>query len=166
MQLRNASVDSLADGVLTLSFAQTGFAKGFLTGGYDKVLSEVLAEMFGASPAITTSVGAPVSTAPDLQTGTGPSDSPPAAQRARTRRAADHESDTSASADGPTGASSRGNAGAPQRGNARAIAGRPPAARAADEPGSGDLPAPDALTGTDLIERELGGRIIEELGGP
>jgi len=164
MQLRNASVDSLADGVLTLSFAQTGFAKGFLTGGYDKVLSEVLAEMFGASPAITTSVGASVSTA---QTATGPSDSPPTAQRARTGRAANHESDTSASADPPTGANSRGNAGAPQRGNARAVARRPSAARAADdEPAAGDRLAPDALTGTDLIERELGGRIIEELGGP
>jgi hypothetical protein len=29
-----------------------------------------------------------------------------------------------------------------------------------------DQPAPDAVTGMDLIERELGGRVIEEIGGP
>ncbi len=40
-------------------------------------------------------------------------------------------------------------------------------ARADDnEPAPGDRPAPDVLTGTDLIERELGGRIIQELDGP
>ncbi len=40
-------------------------------------------------------------------------------------------------------------------------------ARADDgEPAPEDLPAPDVLTGTDLIERELGGRIIQELDGP
>ncbi len=34
------------------------------------------------------------------------------------------------------------------------------------EPAPGDLPAPDVLTGTDLIEQELGGRVIQELDGP
>jgi len=142
MQLSNASVDSVADGVLTLSFVQTGFAKGFLTGGYDKVLSEVLTEMFGATPTITTSVGAPAG-------------SPP-------RSTAPDSSDSSAAQPNP-----RGSAAAPQRPSPRGASRRPERASAADnEPAPGDLPAPDALTGTDLIERELGGRIIEELGGP
>jgi hypothetical protein len=35
-----------------------------------------------------------------------------------------------------------------------------------NEPAPGDRPAPDVLTGTDLIERELGGRIIQELDSP
>ncbi len=42
MQLSNASVESFADGVLTLAFAQAGVAKGFVTGGYDKDLGQVL----------------------------------------------------------------------------------------------------------------------------
>ncbi len=33
------------------------------------------------------------------------------------------------------------------------------------DPEPSDLPAPDMLTGTDLIERELGGRVIQELDG-
>ena len=59
MQLSNASVESFADGVLTLAFAQAGIAKGFLTGGYDKDLGQVLADMFGLTPVIRTSVGDP-----------------------------------------------------------------------------------------------------------
>ena len=42
MQLSNASVESYADNVLTLAFANAGMAKGFLNGGYDKHLSKVL----------------------------------------------------------------------------------------------------------------------------
>jgi DNA polymerase-3 subunit gamma/tau len=64
MQLSNASVESFADGVLTLSFAQAGVAKGFVTGGYDQDLGQVLADMFGMTPTITTSVGEPTSTGP------------------------------------------------------------------------------------------------------
>jgi hypothetical protein len=37
---------------------------------------------------------------------------------------------------------------------------------AESEPEPTDLPAPDVLTGTGLIERELGGRVIQELDGP
>ncbi|MGH3301329.1 MAG: DNA polymerase III subunit gamma and tau, partial [Streptosporangiaceae bacterium] len=58
MQLSNASVSSFEDGVLTLDFAHAGTAKGFLTGGYDEVLGQVLAGMFGVTPRIATSVGA------------------------------------------------------------------------------------------------------------
>jgi hypothetical protein len=36
---------------------------------------------------------------------------------------------------------------------------------AGSDPEPSDLPAPDILTGTDLIERELGGRIIQDLDG-
>ena len=57
MQLSHASVESFADGVLTLAFAQAGIAKGFVTGGYDKDLSQVLSDLFGVTPTIRTSVG-------------------------------------------------------------------------------------------------------------
>jgi hypothetical protein len=36
----------------------------------------------------------------------------------------------------------------------------------ADGTDPGDEAAPDGLTGMDLIERELGGRVIEEIGEP
>jgi DNA polymerase III subunit gamma/tau len=159
MQLSNASVDSLADGVLTLSFAQAGTAKGFLSGGYDQVLSEVLAEMFGVTPTITTSVGTAV--------GPGRSEEPVrSAEPPSTGRASNDRSETSASATRPAGPARRDGARLPQQqATGRGAARRPPSA-AENEPEPSDLPAPDALTGTDLIEQELGGRIIEELGGP
>ena len=43
---------------------------------------------------------------------------------------------------------------------------RSPGPAASSEPGHGDHLDADALTGPDLIARELGGRIIEELDGP
>jgi DNA polymerase-3 subunit gamma/tau len=168
VQLRNASVDSLTDGVLTLSFAQAGFAKGFLTGGSDKVLGEVLTQMFGVTPAIATSVGAPVSKPADPQPGPEPSDAPQrTAGNARAARAADDEPDGVAPERRAAGLGRRDGGGAPQQAGSRSGPRRPTSPAAADnEPGPGDLPAPDLLTGTDLIERELGGRIIEERDGP
>jgi DNA polymerase-3 subunit gamma/tau len=155
MQLSNASVDSITDGVLTLTFAKTGTAKGFLTGGYDQVLSEVLAEMFGATPTITTSVGTP-------------SDSPPRpAGHVTTSQPVDHDPGRNAASGRPAEPGRRDHASRPpQQGSTPAAARRSaPAATTDNEPAPGDLPAPDALTGTHLIERELGGRVIEELGG-
>jgi DNA polymerase-3 subunit gamma/tau len=158
MQLSHASVGSLADGVLTLSFAQPGTAKGFLSGGYDKVLSEVLTEMFGVTPAITTTVGAPAGVGTDLQTGTGPSASPP--------RAAPPGGHPPMTPQDPRPGTPRESRAGGTPGQARGVVRRPaPSAAADNEPASDDLPAPEALTGTGLIERELGGRIIEELGG-
>ena len=49
-------------------------------------------------------------------------------------------------------------------GRGRPSGGLASAADAEAEPG--DQAAPDALTGTDLIERELGGRVIEEIEKP
>jgi DNA polymerase III subunit gamma/tau len=155
IQLSNASVESYADGVLTLAFAQAGFARGFQTGGYDQDLGEVLAAMFGKAPQIKTTVltgGPPMAgTRAAAEPGAGPS-SPPHHER----RAAEPPADR---------------AGRPRSAN------RPPQAavtRAQDparsaaaeaEPEPSDIAAPDGLTGTDLIERELGGRIIQELDG-
>jgi DNA polymerase III subunit gamma/tau len=66
--LRDASVHSLSDGVLTLNFVREGDAKGFAGGGHDRVLARVLQEMLGISPQIRTVVGAPDAGAPAGQT--------------------------------------------------------------------------------------------------
>jgi DNA polymerase III subunit gamma/tau len=272
MQLSNASVESFADGVLTLAFAQAGVAKGFLTGGYDKDLGQVLADMFGMTPIIRTAIG----TARDSGAGAGPgysssagptadTDTPPADELGRRDAARSEQADSrSAGNDGPppphasaqhastrAGSANSGsaNSGSANSGSARSAstgseAGRTapvqastaptstasgrtapastasgrtapastasgrtapastargriapastapastasgrtapastasgrtvpghtgPAGAADNEPAPGDAPAPDMLTGTDLIERELGGRIIQELDGP
>jgi DNA polymerase-3 subunit gamma/tau len=167
MQLSSASVESLADGVLTLAFDKAGVAKGFLTGGYDKDLGQVLADMFGVTPTIRTSVGTPLGSGPDPDMGTGPSDSlPRPAGSATPPRRAGHESGRAAPASQPGGPGRRGDDRPQQQASSRAAASRPaPAAATDNEAAPGDLPAPDVLTGTDLIERELGGRVIEELEG-
>jgi DNA polymerase III subunit gamma/tau len=204
MQLSNASVESFADGVLTLAFAQAGVAKGFLTGGYDKDLGQVLADMFGVTPTINTSVGTAVdSHSPDG--GPGPASAPqrPPAERATAPRPADSDpgqpqgAGRAAPPDRPADPGRGGGAGRSPQASARSGSARPvsassvsarpvsassasagsasadtasarrAAARIADnEPAPGDPPAPDVLTGTDLIERELGGRVIQELDGP
>jgi DNA polymerase-3 subunit gamma/tau len=55
--LGNASVETLADGVLTLRFDREGEAKGFSASGYDRDLVQVLQGMFGISPHVRTVFG-------------------------------------------------------------------------------------------------------------
>ena len=179
MQLSNASVVSLDDGVLMLAFANAGIAKGFLTGGYDKVLGQVLADMFGVTPRITTSVGGDRATGtPPVSSGGSRDSGRPAVARpggddgpgeGAGEDVAAAPADRSARQADPRAGAARQAAGgerAPAR-RADPPGGRPrtaPAARAArDEPRPDDGPAPDVLTGSSLIERELGGRIIREL---
>jgi hypothetical protein len=143
--LGNATVDSLADGVLTLAFAQAGTAKGFLTGGYDKDLVAVLTAMFGITPHVRTALlanGGGHSQDRELETGTGP----PGPRPPRPAAAA--------------GAEPPGPRPVPPRRP------RPPEPDPGDVPDPGDRPAPDNLTGMDLIERELGGRVIAETDVP
>ena len=81
--LSNATVESLADGVLTLAFAQAGVARGFLTGGYDKDLSAALSALFGITPRIATTLGPGGSPPPDAGPGPRPASPPPASGRAQ-----------------------------------------------------------------------------------
>jgi len=167
IQLSHASVSAFEDGVLTLMFAQPGTAKGFLVGENDKVLGEVIADLFGVTPRIATSVGpsggqpsgpvpapgqsapanggpAPVPTAENLQRGLSAADGPRSGLAGR-----------------PVEDARQRRSGRP----ARSAPERAPATRN-HEAEPDDQPAPDLLTGSDLVERELGGRIIEELDGP
>jgi DNA polymerase-3 subunit gamma/tau len=150
MQLSNATVESFADGALTLAFAQAGVAKGFMTGGYDKDLSQVLDALFGLTPVIRTAVvdaGHPAPAAP-AGPGGGPAGSP------SRQPVADPASPDQPSARARAEQSARDRSQRPE----------PAAAAAAEaDPEPSDPPAPDVLTGSDLIERELGGRVIQEL---
>jgi len=176
IQLSNASVESYVDGVLTLAFAQPGFAHGFQTGGYDQDLSQVLAAVFGKAPQIKTTVlaggtpaggtpagvgpagsGAPGRSRPDVAAGTAPSSSQPARQR-------ENRGEQAGGRRGDYPGDDRGGRPRANRASQPQAAGRPPVTDGGD-PEPSDLPAPDMLTGTDLIERELGGRIIQELDG-
>ncbi|MFZ0044579.1 MAG: hypothetical protein WAL16_02000, partial [Streptosporangiaceae bacterium] len=157
IQLSNATVDSFSDGQLTLAFAQAGMAKGFVAGGYDKDLGQVLADLFGLTPQIKTVVVTAGAAGADIGAGTGSSPPPPARQPE--------------SRGTPSPADGNGDRGAPRRSQpAGSQQDRPPgpvlAQDAESEPEPTDLPAPDVLTGTGLIERELGGRVIQELDGP
>ena len=166
MQLSNASVESFAEGVLTLAFAQAGIAKGFTAGGYDKDLTSVLSSLYGLTPHIRTAVVGPGASGPATGAGTGPVPSPPSPPA---ERRGSSPGDDGAARPRPASASpasaSPASAGSPgDSGRARPSGGR---AYAADnEPEPTDAPAPDVLTGTGLIERELGGRVISELDGP
>jgi hypothetical protein len=170
MQLSNASVESFADGVLTLSFAQAGVEKGFVTGGYDQDLGQVLADMFGFTPTITTSVGGDTARP---EAGPRPVHGAAEPERPGAGAAADGEpkganSETKAAGrSGESGTATRSPQASARLASGKTAAARSRPARAAEiEPTPGDPPAPDALTGTDLIQRELGGRVIQELDGP
>ena len=159
MQLSHASVESLADGVLTLAFAQAGIAKGFEGGGYDRDLAQVLTQLFGVSPQIRTSVTTAGSSGQDFQPGTSSSASPPSAgPQRRGEPPADGQASQPHARRSPRAGAQAGQTGSRPGWDAPA---------AADHgPDPSDLPAPDMLTGTDLVERELGGRVIQELDGP
>jgi DNA polymerase-3 subunit gamma/tau len=158
MQLTNATVASFEDGVLTLAFDKPGTAKGFLVAENDKVLAGVLADMFGVRARISTSVASS-----EVQGAAGVSGGPPSS-RGGERPAAPKS--------GAGGERRQGGPAASRTGGQSVGGGQPehPAqgagSGAGSEPGHGDHLDADGLTGTDLIARELGGRIIEELGEP
>jgi DNA polymerase-3 subunit gamma/tau len=184
IQLSNASVESYADGVLTLAFAQAGFAHGFQTGGYDQDLSQVLAAMFGKAPQIKTTVlpggglpggglaggglaggrlpggGSAGGSHPDTAAGTAP----PSSQAA-------HQPEKRVELGGRPDANGASQSRAARRPRQTAVTNQQddPQSRssraAGSDPEPSDPPAPDMLTGTDLIERELGGRVIQEFDG-
>jgi DNA polymerase-3 subunit gamma/tau len=162
--LGNATVDSLTEGVLTLRFAKEGEARGFTGSGCDQDLSRALQAIFGTAPQIrTTAGGSGASSASRRPAGSGGS--------------GDYRG-TAPGAAGPDRSEPQGQqAGASQQaGAARPAPARPqePPARPGDDfpddpgphesgPGGQDSGS-ESLTGMDLIERELGGKVIEELG--
>ena len=150
VQLNSATAESLQDGVLTLRFAQAGAATGFTARGSDQDLAGVLGQLLGISPRIraVADPGAPrerrdpssESAGPDIEDSARYATPPPAQATA-----ADEEA-----------------ARPPRPEAAPAPPSRPRPARP-EEPDHDDS-ATTALTGVDLIQRTLGGQVIEEIG--
>jgi DNA polymerase-3 subunit gamma/tau len=139
MILSNASVHSLADGVLTLRFSRDGDLKGFSTSGCDADLKRVLSTGFGLNVGVHGISGA---------------DAPPSLPNAASVPDAASPASTPDPAEPPR-----------RRDPTPQVAGPPPAdAYEPDEPDdAGPPPGPPELTGMDLIQRELGGQIIREI---
>ena len=150
MLLSNASVLSLADGILTLRFPRDGDLKGFSVSGHDAVLKRVLSAGFGLNVTVK---------------GVAGGDAPAAAPGARPGRPG-----PSNPAPGP----SRQSPAPPPEFAPADPAGyhdEPPDDMPPDEMPP-DEPSPDdravrttELTGMDLIQRELGGQVIGEIEG-
>jgi DNA polymerase III subunit gamma/tau len=186
-QLIDATVDTLQDGVLTLKFAHVGTATGFSARRTDEDLGQVLKKMLDISPRIRaiadTAPGGTAGAAHGgraVRGGGGPGagsrepgpaagqDDPgpaPAGETAAGRKGARAEDSV---LNVTVAATTAGNA-AVASGSARTAqpdadqAGPPPVAQA-DPEGPGHDPAASALTGVDLIQRTLGGQVIEEIG--
>jgi DNA polymerase III subunit gamma/tau len=144
MLLRNASVLSLEDKVLTLRFPRDGDLKGFGVSGHDAILKRVLSTRFGLDVAVKGVVGTDPGTSPARSA--GPASPGPAA----------------ASPGPAVPARSRPRHDAPPPGEFPAEE-FPPDDLPPDEPDSDQPPARPELTGMDLIQRELGGQVIGEI---
>jgi len=152
MLLSNASVLSLADGILTLRFPRDGDLKGFSVSGHDAVLKRVLSASFGLNVTVKGVAGgdAPAG-APGVRPGSAvPARSPSRQPPAATPEFAPPEPagyDDEPPDDMPPDEMS-------------------PDQMPADEPSPDDRPVRTAeLTGMDLIQRELGGQVIGEIEG-
>jgi DNA polymerase-3 subunit gamma/tau len=177
--LASATVQSLADNALTIGFPGEGNAKGFLSSGHDAVLSQVLRQMFGISPQVRAIARAPETTvAPPARGGGGAPASPPAGRSAPARPAEPRAADGSPAAASPTSRNDAPPWDGPasewddprddedEYAEAAAVPAVPQPPPSGSGPGGRPGPAGPggALTGMDLIERELGGRVIEDPG--
>jgi DNA polymerase III subunit gamma/tau len=152
MLLTNASVLSLEDGILTLRFPRDGEMKGFSVSGHDAILKRVLSTDFGLNATIKGVAGGDAAQAGRPGTGAPASAGPPAVRR------------------NPVPAPSEA---APPEFTGPDLAepydepdDMPPGDSLEDEPSPDDRAARNAeLTGMDLIQRELGGRVIGEFEG-
>ena len=150
MLLSNASVLSLADGILTLRFPRDGDLKGFSVSGHDAVLKRVLSGSFGLNVTVKGVAGgdAPAA-APGVRPG-GPGAANPASGPSRPPVAAPPEfapADPAGYDDEPPDD-------------------MPPEEMPPDEPSPDDRAVRTTeLTGMDLIQRELGGQVIGEIEG-
>ncbi len=198
--LSSASVDSLADGVLTLRFTREGEARAFASSSYDQNLVRVLQQMFRIAPRVR-AVAGPAGrqgTAEAVGGRPGPGDPGPGSPGydGPGYRSPEHDEPwpDHPAPGGPRAGSGPADAGRGPSGGSlqdEPRQARPPGSAAAGEPppeqgraGRGaaggqrppgrDYPggAPDSVHGPgdepmsamDLIERELGGRVIEEYG--
>ena len=135
---------SLDDAILTLGFPRDGELKGFSASGHDAILKRVLKDRLGLNVSIKGVAGG------DVQTGRP--GAPAAARPPAVRRDPVPAPSESAPPEFPGPYDEPDDV--------------PPGEMSADEPSPDDRAVPDAeLTGMDLIQRELGGRVIGEFEG-
>jgi len=158
MLLSNATVVSLDDGILTLRFARDGDVKGFTTSGCDADLQRVLASAFGLNVRIRAVSG----------NDTGPGGDGLSRLNAVPARPADPgpaRMPTVASSDGAAACDSGAAARQDRPGGGELPRGPGNPASAIETPDAEDMASPGQaeITGMDLIQRELGGKIIGEI---
>jgi DNA polymerase-3 subunit gamma/tau len=148
--LSNTSVLSVADGILTLRFTRDGDLKAFGASGHDAILRKVLNADFGLTVTVKGVVGGDT---PPGAGGTTPAP-PPAPDPA--------PAPAPAAAAPPAPLAARPDSTRPgfsvRRNEPDDLPPEP------DEPSEDDAPAdgPGELTGLDLVQRELGGKVIGE----
>ena len=180
MLLGPATVESLEGGVLTVAFPKEGEAKGFASSGCDQVLATTIGTLLGLNVRVRAVVGtgtpgpgprtqprsAPQAPAPQAPVPQAPAPSatgPDAAQGGPEPAAEDPSSSTGpANQATPPSVPARGNPG--NKASSRRGAADPGPAAPEEWPDDAG-PAGDAapVTGMELIERQLGGRVIEEI---
>ena len=148
MLLSNASVLSLADGILTLRFPRDGDLKGFSVSGHDAVLVRVLSARFGLNVTVKGVVGGDVPAGASGVRAGRPGPANPASGPSRRPPATPPEfvpPDPAGYDDEPPDD-------------------MPPDEMPPDEPSPDDKAVRTTeLTGMDLIQRELGGQVIGEI---
>jgi DNA polymerase III subunit gamma/tau len=150
--LRNTTVQSLADGVLTVRFAREGDVKGFVGSECDADLKRVLAASFGLNVQIRAVSATGHGDLPDRNGSTGPAGREPeiSSRTVPPQARADQPEPAGAGQPRPAGPG-------PARTGHRADDGDPFDVRDPDA-SAGHA----ALTGIDLIKHELGGQIVDE----
>jgi DNA polymerase-3 subunit gamma/tau len=151
--MEGVEVASLDDNVLTLAFANEGKRRGFTSGGKEVVLREALKEILGVDWRIDAVLdngggsgqgGRPTPPAPEPgDWGTSASPPPPARPESRERRAPEPPPSAAGIVPPPPGPMDE--------------------ADEVDPEGDADAGMEAALTGMALIERELGGKVIQEI---
>ena len=182
MLLNTASVQELENGVLTIAFPSEGNARGFASSGHDQVLTSALAAMLGLNVRVRAAAGGAPAASPAAggRAALG--------QAARNRPAQDDPAGPPSRIrpPGPPATTrpegrTRGPAAPPEGGRAAegSVAGGrqteprsrpsppPQAGGPADEEWPDDASGPgtgaEDVTGMELIRRQLGGRVIQEI---
>ena len=165
--LQSASVESLEHGVLTLAFPRGGDARGFSGSGHDQVLTGVLATMLGLNVRVKATIGTGAGSA---RQATGPGRQPgPGDDPAAGPGPTPGSFSTGSLAPGTSAAEPEDQPPAP--GDSAPAPGDPATGPEGFAPVTGPTPTTpsgnaDAVTGMELIQRQLGGRIIEEIEEP
>ena len=182
MLLNTASVQELENGVLTIAFPSEGNARGFASSGHDQVLTSALAAMLGLNVRVRAVAGGAPAASPTAggraarpggPQPPGPGAIPPA-RRPRIRPpgrrpTTQPEGRTRGPAAPPEGGrAAEGSVAGGRQTEPRSRPAPPPQAGGpADEEWPDDASGPgtgaEDLTGMELIRRQLGGRVIQEI---